>query len=153
MGNKNEIWSKATSLNTENNQQNITITTNKSENNDDEQLILDENVDDVTNCAESNNNTENIPKQSANRIESIPLPKHNENFLYRYPNENKRQTVNVLGRPGYSKGKHKNWLNVSDKDHAYSLDWSDVAKWKINPDKILNPMPLNKMLIKLMLPT
>ena len=36
VGKENEIWSKATSLNTENNQQNITITTNKSENNDDE---------------------------------------------------------------------------------------------------------------------
>ena len=73
--------------------------------------------------------------------------------MYRYPNENKWQTVNVLERAGHSKGKYQNWHNVSDKDHAYSLDWSDVAKWKINPDKILNPMPLNKMLIKLMLLT
>ena len=40
----------------------------------------------------------------------------------------------MLGRAGYSKGKYKNWLNVSDKNHAYSLDWSDVAEWKINPD-------------------
>ena len=40
----------------------------------------------------------------------------------------------MLGRAGYSKGKYKNWLNVSDKSHAYSLDWSDVAEWKINPD-------------------
>ena len=133
-GTENEIGSKATSLNTENNQQNITIATNKLENNDDEQLIPDENVDDVPKRVESNSNTENIPKQSGNRIESIPLPKRNENAMYRYPNENKWQTVNVLGRAGYSKGKNKNWLNVSDKNHAYSLDWSDVAEWKINPD-------------------
>ena len=130
---ENEIGSKATSLNTESNQQNITIPTNKSEN-DDEQLILDENVDDVTNCAECSNNTENIPKQSANRIESIHLPKHNENVMYRYPNENKCQTVNVLGRAGCSKSKYKNWLNLWDKNHAYSLDWSDVAEWKMNSD-------------------
>ena len=133
-GTENEIVSKATSLNTENNEQNITIPTNKLENNDDEQLIPDENVDDVPNRVESNNNTENITKQSGNRIESILLPKRYENAMYRYPNENKSQTVNVLGRAGYSKGKNKNWLNVSDKNHAYSLDWSDVAEWKINPD-------------------
>ena len=54
--------------------------------------------------------------------------------MYRYPNENKWQTVNALGRAGHSKGKYQNWHNVSDKDHAYCLDWSDVAKWKINPD-------------------
>ena len=54
--------------------------------------------------------------------------------MYRYPNENKWQTVNVRGTAGYIKGKNKNWLNVSDKNHAYSLDWSDVAEWKINPD-------------------
>ena len=74
---ENEMGSKATSLNTESNQQNIIIPTNKSENNDDEQFILDENLDDVNNRAESSNNTENILKQSANRIESIPLSKHN----------------------------------------------------------------------------
>ena len=133
-GTENEIGPKATSLNTENNQQNITIATNKLENNDDEQFIPDENVDDVPKRVESNNNTENIPKQSGDRIESIPLPKRNENAMYRYLNENKRQTVNVLGRAGYSKGKNKNWLNVPDKNHAYSLNWSDVAEWKINPD-------------------
>ena len=110
------------------------MATNKLENNDDEQLIPDENVDDVPKRVESNNNTENIPKQSGNRIESIPLPKRNENAMYRYPSENKWQTVNVLGTSGYSKGKNKNWLNVSDKNHAYSLDWSDIAEWKINPD-------------------
>ena len=74
---ENEMGSKATSLDTESNQQNIIIPANKSENNDDEQFILDENLDDVTNRAESSKNTENILKQSANRIESIPLPKHN----------------------------------------------------------------------------
>ena len=75
-GTENEIGSKATSLNTENNQQNITIATNKLENNDDEQLIPDENVDDVPKRVESNPTV--TLKISQNKVE-IELSQ----YLYR----------------------------------------------------------------------
>ena len=50
--------------------------------------------------------------------------------LFKYPDSDWKK-IKVTGRAGKAAGKAKNWLNVSDGETSWSLDWSGVEKWRV----------------------
>ena len=58
------------------------------------------------------------------------LPKRNQSVMFKYPDSDWKK-IKVTGRAGKSTGKASNWLNVSDGEASWSLDWSDVEEWKV----------------------
>ena len=57
----------------------------------------------------------------------IVLLKRNQSVMFKYPDSDWKK-IKVTGRAGKTTGKASNWLNVSDGEASWSLDWSDVEE-------------------------
>ena len=73
------------------------------------------------------NHADNTGFKSAGKI---VLPKKNQSVMFKYPDSDWKK-IKVTGRAGKATGKASNWLNVSDGEASWSLDWSDVDEWKV----------------------
>ena len=73
------------------------------------------------------NHADNTGSKSAGKI---VLPKKNQSVMFKYPDSDWKK-IKVTGRAGKATGKASNWLNVSDGEASWSLDWSDVDEWKV----------------------
>ena len=58
------------------------------------------------------------------------LPKKNQSVRFKLPDSDWKK-IKVTGRAGKATGKARNWLNVSDGETSWSLDWSGVEEWKV----------------------
>ena len=53
--------------------------------------------------------------------------------MFKYPDSDWKKII-ATRRAGKATGKEKNWLNVSDGETSWSLDWSGVEEWKVVDD-------------------
>ena len=73
------------------------------------------------------NHADNTGSKSTGKIE---LPKKKQSVMFKYPDSDWKK-IKFTGRTGKATGKASNWLNVSDGEASWSLDWSDVEEWKV----------------------
>ena len=73
------------------------------------------------------NHADNTGCKSAGKI---VLPKKNQSVMFKYPDSDWKK-IKVTRIAGKATGKASNWLNVSDGEASWSLDWSDVDEWKV----------------------
>ena len=57
------------------------------------------------------------------------IDQENQSVMFRYPDSDWKKKV--TGRAGKVIGKAKNWLNVSDGETSWSLDWSGAEERKV----------------------
>ena len=50
--------------------------------------------------------------------------------MFKYPDSDWKK-IEATGRAGKATGEARNWLNVSDGEASWSLDWSGVEEWKV----------------------
>ena len=50
--------------------------------------------------------------------------------MFKYPDADWKK-IKITRRAGKATGKVRNWLNVSDGEASWSLDWSGVEEWKV----------------------
>ena len=62
----------------------------------------------IRNETEGNNINEDMHPKRNHKLEKISLPKRNENVMDRCPNENKRQSVKVIGNIKIEYKQYKN---------------------------------------------
>ena len=62
-------------------------------------------------------------------VDTDKLPKKGALVKYKVENDDWKP-VKVLGRAGKANGRYSNWLNISDGQTEYSIDWSSVSEWE-----------------------
>ena len=60
----------------------------------------------------------------------IVLPKKNQSVVFKSPDSDWKK-IKATWSAGKATGKARNWLNVSDGETSWSLDWSGVEEWKV----------------------
>ena len=75
------------------------------------------------------NQNHSAPFRHTSQNVQVVLPKQNQTVKCRH-RQNQWETVTVLERYGYRKGKYRNWLNVHDTEQ-YSIDWGDIDEWHL----------------------